>query len=56
MHNYDIKNKEGQILKDLATKNKIILPDNWENKWKMTIFDKAYFGIIPNRFGHKSDE
>ena len=22
----------------------------------MTIFDKAYFGIIPNIKGHKSDE
>ena len=32
------------------------IPNEWKNKEKMTIFDQAYFGIIPNISGHNPDE
>lgn len=32
------------------------VPQHWENINDMTIFDKAYFGIIPDITGHKPDE
>lgn len=32
------------------------IPHEWENEDNMSIFDKAYFGIIPDINGHKSDE
>ena len=32
------------------------IPQKYNNKLTMSIFDKAYFGIIPNIKGHNSDE
>ena len=28
------------------------IPEYWENDEDMSIFDKAYFGIVPNIEGH----
>ena len=32
------------------------IPQHWSIGSKMNIFDKAYFGIIPDIEGHKSEE
>lgn len=32
------------------------IPHEWKDKSKMSIFDKAYFGIIPDIKGHKAKE
>ena len=32
------------------------VPQEWKDIEKMSIFDKAYFGIIPDIANHKSDE
>ena len=32
------------------------VPQHWKDSSDMTIFDKAYFGIIPNIEGHKPDD
>ena len=32
------------------------IPHEWKNEDNMSIFDKAYFGIIPDINGHKPDE
>ena len=32
------------------------IPHKWEDESKMSIFDQAYFGIIPDINGHKPDE
>ena len=56
MHNYDIKNKEGKTLKDLMMNNKMPVPEHWNNIKEMSIFDQAYFGIIPDISGHSPNE
>ena len=56
MHNYNIKNKDGKTLKELMLINYIPVPQEYQNISKMTIFDKAYFGIVPDISGHKSYE
>ena len=48
MHNYNIKNNLGQTLKDLIIENKMPIPHEWQDINKMSIFDQAYFGIIPD--------
>ena len=36
--------------------NKMPIPYEWQDINKMSIFDKAYFGIIPNINNHNPDE
>ena len=36
--------------------NYMPVPKEWHNEDKMSIFDKAYFGIIPDINGRQSDE
>ena len=52
MHNYNIKNIYRNTLRALMIDNKMPVPQEWENESKMSIFDKAYFGIIPKINGH----
>ena len=47
MHNYDIKNKEGKTLNMLMIEKQMLVPERWDNIKEMSIFDKAYFGIVP---------
>ena len=56
MHNYNIKNNDNKTLKDLMIVFKLLIPHEWNNESKMSIFDKAYFGIIPDITNHKSEE
>ena len=56
MHDYKIKNKNGKTLKDLMTEKDMPIPRHWKFISKMSIFDKAYFGIIPRKDNHYSDE
>ena len=35
---------------------KLPIPHEWKDKSKMSIFDKAYFGIIPDITNHKPEE
>ena len=56
MHNYNIKNKNGKTLKDLMIENYMPILNEWQDVDKMSIFDKAYFGIIPDIAEHRSDE
>ena len=56
MHNYEIKHKYFGTLKDLMIKEKMPIPHEWQDINKMSIFDKAYFGIIPDITSHRSDE
>ena len=56
MHNYEIKNRNGKTLKDLMTEKYMPIPKHWKFIGKMSIFDKAYFGIIPRKDNHYSDE
>ena len=56
MHNYEIKNKWDKTLKDLMIENNLPIPYHWDHNRDMTIFDQAYFGIIPDIKGHKPDE
>ena len=56
MHNYEIKNSDNKSLNELMEQYKKPIPEHWIDENEMTIFDKAYFGIIPNIEGHKSDE
>ena len=32
------------------------IPQEWKIEKEMTIFDKAYFSIVPNIDGHESNE
>ena len=48
MHNYNIKNTDDETLKDLIIENKMPIPHEWQDINKMSIFDQAYFGIIPD--------
>ena len=52
MHNYDIKNDDNKSLKDLIIENHMPIPHEWNNINEMSIFDKAYFGIIPDIDDH----
>ena len=56
MHNYDIKNKDGKTLKDLMIEKYMPAPNHYQNINEMSIFDKAYFRIVPDINGHKADE
>ena len=56
MHNYDIKAEKNMSLKDLMEQSNMPVPHEWQDEDKMSIFDKAYFGTIPNIMGHKPDE
>ena len=47
MHNYKIKNRSNKTLKDLMIENNMPIPQFWDKNENMTIFDKAYFGIVP---------
>ena len=52
MHNYIIKNRYHKSLDFLIVKSHYHIPHHWNMQQKMSIFDKAYFGIIPNIKGH----
>ena len=56
MHGYNIVDKYRDTLKDIMIKRYMPIPHEWKNKQEMTIFDKAYFGIIPEIDNHKSGE
>ena len=56
MHNYNIRNNRYDKLDDLMKYYNGTFPYEWQDINKMSIFDKAYFGIIPDIEGHKSDE
>ena len=57
MYNYDIRDWfYSKTLKDAMIENYMSVPHEWQDEDKMSIFDKAYFGIIPSIEEHKADE
>ena len=56
MNNYEIKNKHSKTLKNFMIHFHMPIPQEWQDIDKMSIFDKAYFGIIPDIEGHKPEE
>lgn len=56
MHNYIIKDIFRITLKHYMTAYHMPVPTEWKDENKMTIFDKAYFKIIPDINGHKPEE
>ena len=52
MHDNNIKSKDNISLKYYLEENILPMPYNYD-KDKMTIFDKACYGIIPNSIGHE---
>ena len=56
MHSYDIKDKIGCSLDHSMYMFLRPVPKHWKNEDEMSIFDKAYFGIIPDITNHKPEE
>ena len=56
MHGYNIRFYYNYTLKDRLKNKNLPIPRHWINDDKMTIFDKACFGIIPDIGKHKPDE
>ena len=44
------------MLKDIIIEECMPYPLHWENDEDLTIFDQAYFGIIPDITEHKPEE